>query len=85
MIVNNNFIQSIANILQIKIIKPQNIETTALGAAYLAGLNSGLIKDIKMISKLWKSSKIYKPKIKKLNDWKFYCNRRHFKYPTDCK
>ena len=65
MIVNNNFIQSISNILQTKIIKPQNIETTALGAAYLAGLNSGIIKDLKSIKKLWKSKKIYSPKIKK--------------------
>ena len=65
MIVNNNFIQSISNILQAKIIIPQNIETTALGAAYLAGLNSGLIKDLKSIKKLWKSKETYSPKISK--------------------
>lgn len=65
MIVNNHFIQSIANILQVKIIKPQNIETTALGAAYLAGLNSGLIKDLKTIKELWKSKKTYSPQINK--------------------
>ena len=33
MAINNNFIQSISNILQARVIKPQNIETTALGAA----------------------------------------------------
>ena len=66
MIANNNFIQSIANILQVKIIRPQNIETTALGAAYLAGINSGLIKDINAIKKFWKRKKTYLPKIKKL-------------------
>ena len=65
MIVNESFIQSISNILQTKIIKPVNIETTALGAAYLAGINSGLIKDLKTISKFWKIKKIYSPKIKK--------------------
>ena len=65
MIVNNNFTQSISNILQTKIIIPQNIETTALGAAYLAGLNSGLIKDLKTIKKLWKNKKTYSPKISK--------------------
>ena len=65
MITNDNFIQSISNILQTKIIKPQNIETTALGAAYLAGLNSGLVKDLKAITKLWKSKKTYSPNIKK--------------------
>ena len=49
---NNNLMQSISNTLQIKIIKPLNSETTALGAAYLAGLESGRIKDIKTITKL---------------------------------
>jgi len=64
MIANDKFIQSLSNILQIKIIKPKNIETTALGAAYLAALSSGLIKDTNSISKLWKSKNIYTPKIK---------------------
>ena len=62
---NNNFIQSLSNILQIKIIKPQNIETTALGVAYLAGINTGLIKDLKTIKKFWESKKTYSPKMKK--------------------
>ena len=61
---NDNFLQSIANILQVKIIKPENIETTALGAAYLAGLNSGIILDLNSIKKLWNVKKIYTPKIK---------------------
>tara|TARA_B110000438_G_scaffold298270_1_gene346180 strand:+ start:621 stop:2105 length:1485 start_codon:yes stop_codon:yes gene_type:complete len=65
MVVNENFVQSISNIIQTKIIKPQNIETTALGAAYLAGLNSGLIKDLNSITKLWKIKKTFSPKIKK--------------------
>ena len=52
-ITNDNFIQSISNILQTKIIKPQNTKTTALGAAYLAGINSGLINDLKKIKKFW--------------------------------
>ena len=43
MVKNNNFLQSLSNITQIKIIRPKNIETTSLGAAYL-GLQSGIIK-----------------------------------------
>ena len=66
MINNNNFIQSISNVLQIKIIKPENIETTSLGAAYLAGINSGLIKDLKTIKKIWKRKETYSPKIKRV-------------------
>ena len=65
MINNNSFLQSLSNITQVKIIKPKNIETTSLGVAYLAGLNAGLIKDINEITKLWKKSKIAKPKVSK--------------------
>ena len=65
MVANNNFIQSLSNTLQKKIIKPKNIETTSLGVAYLAALSCGLLKNTAAITSLWKSSKIYKPKIKK--------------------
>jgi glycerol kinase len=65
MVANNNFIQSLSNTLQKKIIKPKNIETTSLGVAYLAALSCGLLKNTAAITGLWKSSKIYKPKIKK--------------------
>ena len=65
MINNNNFIQSLSNILQIKVIQPKNSETTALGAAYLAALSCGILKNTASIEKLWKSNIIVKPKIKK--------------------
>ncbi|MDC0226674.1 glycerol kinase GlpK [Alphaproteobacteria bacterium] len=65
MVANEQFIQSISNILQAKIIKPQNIETTALGAAYLAGINSGIIKNLSSIKKLWKINESYSPNIKR--------------------
>ena len=70
MTANNKFIQSLSNILQIKIVKPNNIETTALGVAYLASLSSGLTNNIDSITKIWKSKNNYKagncyyPKIK---------------------
>ncbi len=66
---NSKFIQSLSNILQIKIVKPNNIEASALGVAYLAALSSGFIKDIDSIEKLLKSKNIdkkinsYNPKI----------------------
>ena len=65
MINNLNFVQTLSNITQVKIIKPLNIETTSLGAAYLAAINAGLIKDTIQIQKLWKIDKIIKPNIKK--------------------
>ena len=76
MINNNNFLQSLSNVTQVKIIKPKNIETTSLGAAYLAGLNSGLIKNINEIKRFWKKNQEAKPKTnkivmqKRINNWK---------------
>ena len=65
MMENDNFMQSLANILQVKIILPANSETTALGAAYLAALGAGVIQNTGSITKLWKSKRIFTPKIKK--------------------
>ena len=64
MVNNQVFMQSLSNIMQIKIINPKNIETTALGAAYLAGLNSGLIENIQTIPKFWKIKKNMNQKLK---------------------
>ena len=47
------------------VVKPENIETTSLGVAYLAGLNAGLIKNVNEISKFWKKNKIAKPNTSK--------------------
>ena len=65
MINNNSFIQSLSNILQIKIIRPKDTETTSLGAAYLAALSCGLLKNISSIEKLWESNRVSNPKVKK--------------------
>ena len=81
MVNNNNFIQSLSNILQIKIILPKDSETTALGAAYLAALSCGLLKSTTSIEKLWKSNKIVKSRIKKnkinkmLQKWHYAVNK----------
>jgi glycerol kinase len=81
MINNYNFIQSLSNILQIKIILPKDSETTALGAAYLAALSCGLLNSTTSIEKLWKSNKIVKPKIKKnkinkmIQKWHYAINK----------
>ena len=65
MINNNSFIQSLSDILQIKIIRPKDTETTSLGAAYLAALSCGLLKNTSSIEKLWKSNRVSNPKVKK--------------------
>ncbi len=70
MVKNNNFIQSLSNVTQIKIIRPQNIETTALGAAYLSAIQSGILKNTSQINNYSKTQRIFKPKIPK-NEIKF--------------
>jgi len=61
MVVNKNFIQFLSNILKINILCPKNIEITAIGVAYLAGLSSGIIKNTKEIDELWKFRNKFKP------------------------
>ena len=52
---NKKFIQNLSNILQVKIIRPNNIEASALGAAYLALLSSGIVKKFEDITHLKKN------------------------------
>ena len=53
-----------ADILGVKVQKPVVAETTALGAAYLAGLATGFWKDQSDVTKNWALEKEYKPKMK---------------------
>src|SRR5450432_2922594 len=59
---NNMLMQFQADLLQCKVIRPEITETTALGAAYLAGLAVGYWKDTSEIAKMWKSEKEFLPK-----------------------
>ena len=58
---NNFLMQFQADILDTKVYKPRCIETTALGAAYLAGLAVGFWKDQEEIKKNWEIAEIYNP------------------------
>jgi glycerol kinase len=58
---NSILMQFQADLLNCKVIKPKVVETTALGAAYLAGLATGYWKDIAAIRQLWTSDKIFDP------------------------
>lgn len=50
-----------SDILSSTTVRPEITETTALGAAYLAGLAVGFWKDIEEISKQWKEDKKFEP------------------------
>jgi glycerol kinase len=54
---NDLLMQFQANLLNCKVIRPTIVETTALGAAYLAGLAVGYWKDIDEIRELWQAEK----------------------------
>ncbi|WP_341667065.1 glycerol kinase GlpK [Alcaligenes sp. SDU_A2] len=58
---NNLLMQFQADLLGLPVVRPANIETTALGAAYLAGLGVGLYKDLNEIAALWRCERIFEP------------------------
>jgi len=59
---NNLLMQFQSDILKTKVIRPTMIETTALGAAYLAGLAVGFWKDQAEITAKWQIDKVFEPK-----------------------
>jgi glycerol kinase len=65
--VNNNLMQFQCDILNCKVVRPVITETTALGAAYLAGLAVGYWKNITEIQEQWQAEKTFTPE---LNDEK---------------
>ena len=67
MVKNNWFSQFLSNVIDIKVIRPKVQETTALGAAFMAGLKIGVYKSLSDISKKWKIDKRFSPKINKLS------------------
>ncbi|MGH8773078.1 MAG: glycerol kinase GlpK, partial [Burkholderiales bacterium] len=58
---NDTLMQFQADLLRIPVVRPEVVETTALGAAYLAGLAVGYWRDEKEIAALWKKSRIFEP------------------------
>ena len=73
--VRNNFLMQFqADLLGTKVERPVVQETTALGAAYLAGLAVGFWKDKADISTNWQLEKAFKPKMKKTDAKGLYKN-----------
>ncbi|WP_425054883.1 glycerol kinase GlpK [Pseudomonas abyssi] len=61
MVINNWVVQELANILGVTVDRPQVTETTALGAAYLAGLQLGIFKDLDDIASHWACERTFTP------------------------
>ena len=64
MVMNDWFTQFLSNIVNVKVLRPKVQETTALGAAFMAGLQIGVYKSLKDISKNWNLEKKFTPKMK---------------------
>lgn len=60
---NNLLMQIQSNISDINVIRPKTLETTALGAAFLAGLAVGYWDNIEAIQSIWKKDKIFESKM----------------------
>ncbi len=60
---NNLLMQFQADILGVPVVRPEIVETTALGAAYLAGLAVGFWDDIEQIEAIWKSERVFTPQM----------------------
>ena len=58
---NNLLMQIQADVLQTKVQRPSNLESTALGAAYFAGLASGFWNNIEDIANYWKLDREFLP------------------------
>ena len=73
---NNFLMQFQSDLLDAQVVRPSCIETTALGAAYLAGLAVGFWKDADEIQKNWKQERVFSPSVteekrkKLLKGWK---------------
>ncbi|MGO9066534.1 MAG: glycerol kinase GlpK [Myxococcaceae bacterium] len=59
---NDLLMQMQADILDVPVVRPRNLETTSLGAALLAGLGSGHWNTLDEIRGAWKAERTFKPK-----------------------
>ena len=76
MVANNWFSQFLSDIIDLNVIRPRVLETTALGVALFAGYQVGEFKSLNEIKHVWKKDRVFSPKLKKslrnklLQGWK---------------
>ena len=63
---NNLLMQIQADLLQVPVVRPKIIETTALGAAYLAGLACGFWTDRAQLHQSWQADRTFEPGISRV-------------------
>jgi len=62
---NNILMQFQADILNVPLSRPKMVETTSLGAAFLAGLATGVWENREIIAQTWKEDQLFKPQMPK--------------------
>jgi len=61
MVANDWFLQFLSDILNLTVERPRNVESTVLGAAYLAGLTCGIFSSTGDVQKLWRREALFEP------------------------
>jgi glycerol kinase len=72
MVANDWFCQRLADLTGLPVDRPKVTETTALGAAYLAGLGAGLFRDAKDISRRWQLDRRFEPLLRNVERDRLY-------------
>lgn len=72
---NNLLMQIQSDVTGLDIVRPEIVETTAQGAAFLAGLAVGYWKDMEEIKQIWKSDRRFKPSGKDVSKLKHNWSR----------
>ncbi len=63
MAVNDWLMQFLADVLRLTVVRPKTVETTALGAALLAGLQVGVYDSLAEIAALWRAEARFEPQM----------------------
>jgi glycerol kinase len=63
MVANDWFLQFLADMVNVTVERPVNVESTVLGAAFLAGLHSGVYESTEAIAQLWASDRVFEPQL----------------------
>ena len=69
---NDWFLQFLADILDLPVARPATLETTALGAAFLAGLQIGFYRSLEDISERWTCARTFDPALEAASRERLY-------------
>ena len=72
MVANDWFLQFLADILDLRVERPQNVESTVLGAAYLAAYQCSIINTVEQISELWNCEATFTPAMEQMQRDRLY-------------